>query len=553
MAAASMIFRSSNFQKKAYLFVACLMLASNIHAQAQILIPYRNKDKWGFADTTGKLIVKSQFDAIIFDRSHPLYYEAKIPKHHYLTKVDSLFGLVGPELIIPNQYRFIRQHQSEIFVAQPFSNFQTHFYSKKGERILQDAKDIERLEFSYFRKKGKFDRSPIHLIKIVQPGRLLSLYAYYPNEFQKSHFIIEDCASILKTNQFEVDRVAFKVQKNRQSDFEIITLAYDAKTDRFEVSTVPMASSDNYGLHGSGSGSGTGNGGVSDSYPEGRPSSGEISQMIQFSLNKTGDSVFVERRPSNARFQTNTSANRTLLPLPKEVSNIQSIAYVGFLNRQVVEDSVFQYRNYLQFKINQKTCVQFFESQTPICYDSLLVIYPNNNGDYHLLAGLQQADSSMAFGITNDSNQVVIPFEYEEISGLPENKYQNIDYKHTLVITKKNNLYGLLTLSNKPVLPCRYEAILPSKKNKNDDQFFELNHNGLNGAFFQYKPRENKPPVSTALVEPFTEHHVKSILYLDVDENASEHRKVFPLLQITTQEGKLVGYYHPKGLKFWND
>jgi hypothetical protein len=169
------------------------------------------------------------------------------------------------------------------------------------------------------------------------------------------------------------------------------------------------------------------------------------------------------------------------------------------------------------------------------------------------LAGLQQADSSMAFGITNDSNHVVIPFEYEEISGLPENKYQNIDYKHTLVISKKNNLYGLLTLNNKPVLPCRYEAILLSKKNKNNDQFFELNHNGLNGAFFQYKPRENKAAVSTALVEPFTEHHVKSILYLDVDENASEHRKVFPLLQITTQEGKLVGYYHPKGLKFWND
>jgi hypothetical protein len=24
-------------------------------------------------------------------------------------------------------------------------------------------------------------------------------------------------------------------------------------------------------------------------------------------------------------------------------------------------------------------------------------------------------------------------------------------------------------------------------------------------------------------------------------------------MQITTQEGKLVGYYHPKGMKFWND
>jgi hypothetical protein len=363
------------------------------------------------------MLVKPQFDAILFDRSHPLYYEAKIPKHHYLTKVDSLFGLVGPHLIIPNQYRFIKGLPSEIYVAQPFSNFQTHFYSKKGVRILNDAQDIERLEHSYFRKKGKLDRSPIHLIKIVQPGRLLSLYAYYPNEFQKSHFIIEDCASILKTNQFEVDRVAFKVQKNRQSDFEIITLAYDAKTDRFEVSTVPMASSDRYGLHGSGSGSGTGNGGVSDSYPEGRPSTGEISQMIQFSVNKTEDSVFVERRPLNARSHANTSVNRTLLYFPKEASNIQSIAYVGFLNRQVVEDSVFQYRNYLQFKINQKTCVQFFESQTPICYDSVSVIYPNNNGDYHLLAGFQQADSSMAFGITTDSNQVELHFQYSNSFG----------------------------------------------------------------------------------------------------------------------------------------
>lgn len=545
------VFPVKRLKFKFIVLALILLVASDL--QAQILIPYRNKDKWGFADTSGKLIVKTQFDAILFDRTHPEYYEAKIPKNHYLTKVDSSFGLVGPELIIPNQYRFIRQHPSEIFAAQPFSNSQTHFYSKKGVRILNNAQRIERLEHSYFRKKGKLDRSPIHLIKVVQTSRLLSLYAYYPNEYQKSHFIFENCASILKTNQFEVDHVAFKVHKNRQSDFEIITLAYDAKTDRFEVSNVPMVSSDNYGLAGSGSGSGTGNGGDADSYPEDRSSSNGSNQMIQFSVNKTGDSIFVQRRPLYTRFQTNTSASQTYLSLPKEASDFQSIAYVGPLNKQVVDDSVFLYRNYLQFKINQKTCVQFFESQVPLYYDSVSVIYPNNNRDYHLLAGLQQANNSMAFGILNDSNQVVIPFEYGEISGLPENKYQNIDYKNTLVITKQNNLYGLLTLTNKPVLPCLYEAILPSKKNKNDDQFFELNHNGLNGAFFQYKPRENKPPVATALIEPFTQQRVKSILYLDVDENASEYRKVFPLLQITTQEGKLIGYYHPKGLKFWKD
>ena len=74
-----------------------LWLTTQLCAQAQILVPFRDKSQWGFADTTGKLIIKPQFDAILFDRTHPLYYEAKIPKQHYLTKVDSLYGLVGPD------------------------------------------------------------------------------------------------------------------------------------------------------------------------------------------------------------------------------------------------------------------------------------------------------------------------------------------------------------------------------------------------------------------------------------------------------------------------
>lgn len=530
-----------------------LLLSFELCAQDHILIPYRNKEKWGFADTSGKLLVKPQFDAILFDRSHPLYYEAKIPKHHYLTKVDSLFGLVGSHLIIPNQYRFIKGLQSEIYVAQPFSNFQTHFYSKNGQRILSDAQRIERLEFSYFRKKGKLDRSPIHLLKIAQSDRRFSLYVYYPNEFQKSHFIIEDCASILKTDQFEIDRVAFKVQRQRQADFEIITLAYDARTDRFEVSPVKMATSDPLGWSGPGSGSGTGPGEDSDGYSERAPQSDLSNQTIQFSINNSSDSVFVERRSTSARTKSVDQLPRTVLSLPKEATNFQCVAYVGPLNKQLVGDSIFYFRNFLKFKVNEKTCVQFFDKQPSICYDSLLVVYPNNNADYHVLVGLKQPDQTMTFGLVNDSNQVAIPLEYEEISGLPENKYQNIDYKHTIVVAKQNKLYGLLTLKGKPVLPCRYDAISSSKKNKNDDQFFELNHNGLYGAFFQYKPRENKPPVSTALVEPFSKTPIKSVLYLEVDDNALEYRKVFPLLQISSNDGRLIGYYHPKGLKFWND
>lgn len=548
-----MISISPDVRRLFSLLVALIWAALHLCAQEQILIPFRIKDKWGFADTTGKLIIKSQFDAIFFDRSHPEYYEAKIPKNHYLTKVDSSLGLVGPELNIPNQYRFIRQHQSEIYVAQPFSNFQTHFYSKKGQRILPDARRIERLEFTYYRKKGKLDRSPIHLLKIALSERKFSLYAYYPNEFQKSHFIIEDCSSILKTNQFEVDRVAFKVQKDRQSDFEIITLAYDARTDRFEVSPVQMATSDPFGWNGSGSGSGNGTGNDADGYSERAPQSDLSNQTIQFSINNSSDSVFVERRPTSARTKTVDQLPRTVLSLPKEATNFQCVAYVGPLNKQLVGDSIFYFRNYLKFKVNEKTCVQFFDKQQPICYDSLLVVYPNNNADYHVLVGQKQSDQTMTFGLVNDSNQVTIPPEYDEISGLPENKYQNINYQNTIVVVKQNNLYGLLTLKGKLVLPCRYDAIFPSKKNNNDDQFFELSHSGLYGAFFQYKPRENNQPVATALVDPFVPHRIKSVLYLDVDSNASEYRKVFPLFQISSNEGRLIGYCHPKGLKFWKD
>ncbi len=548
----SIKFRFSNLARCVAVF---LFLATKLSAQSQILVPYRIKSQWGFTDTTGKLLVKPQFDAILFDRSHPLYYEAKIPKQHYLTKVDSMFGLVGPDLFIPNQYRFIQGLSSEIYVAQPFSNFQTHFYSKKGVRILNDAQRIERLEFSYFRKKGKLARSPIHLLKIVQPGRLLSLYAYYPNELQKSHFIIEDCASILKTNQFEVDRVAFKVQKDRQSDFEIITFAYESKTDRFEVSPVPIPTSDPFGLSGSGSGSGsgTGNAGDPDDYPDRQPEQQNPNKMAQFVFDTATSILHLELLPMRSRTRTADSNFRTSIALPQGASNVQVVPYSGTSNKQIIGDSVLFYRNFVHYKIDQKTCVLAFDRQPPICYDSVSVVYPDNNINHHFLIGVRQSNNSLKFGMVNDSNEVIIPPVYDLLSGLPENKYQNIDYRNYIFVVGQNNLKGLLTLKNRQILACRYSEILPTAKSKDDVQLFELRNNDLSGAFYQYKPRNAKPPVSTALIEPFTEHRIKAIRFLDVDENASEYRKVFPLLQISSNDGRLIGFYHPKGLEFWND
>jgi hypothetical protein len=551
MAAIGMIGIKSRFSNLARCVAVFLLLATELSAQSKILVPYRDKSQWGFADTSGKLVVKPQFDAILFDHSHPEYYEAKIPKHHYLTKVDSLLGLIGPELIIPNQYRFIRQHQSEIFVAQTFSNFQMHFYSKKGVRILNDAQRIERLEFSYFRKKGKLDRSPIHLLKVVQSGRQLSLYAYYPNELQKSHFIIQDCASILKTNQFEVDRVAFKVQKNSQSNFEILTLAYDPKTDRFEESPVQMASSDNLGL--SGSGSGTGNGGEPDDYPSRQSEQQNPNKTAQFTFDTATSILHLELLPMRSRTKTSDSNFRTPIALPQGASSVQVIAYTGPSNKQSYVDSVVFYRNFVQYKIDQKTCMIVFDQQPPICYDSVSVVYPDNNINHHFLIGVRQTNNSLKFGMVNDSNEVIIPPTYDQLSGLPENKYQNINYRDYIFVVAQNNLKGLLTLDNRQVLPCRYSEILTTKKTKDDVQLFELQSKNLQGAYYQYKPRNSKPPVSAALLEPFTEHRIKAMRFLDVDENASEYRKVFPLLQITSNDGKLVGYYHPKGLKFWKD
>lgn len=534
-----------------------LLLATKLSAQSRILVPYRVKSQWGFADTSGKMLIKPQFDAILFDRSHPLYYEAKIPKQHYLTRVDSSYGLVGTDLFIPNQYRFIRQLQSEIYVAQPFSNFQTHFYSKKGARILNDAQRIERLEFSYFRKKGKLDRSPIHLLKIVQPGRLLSLYAYYPNEFQKSHFIIEDCASMMKTSQFEVDRVAFKVQKNSPSDFEIITLAYDAKTDRFEVSPVQMVASDNYGLKGSGSGSGTGGGngtgGDLDDYPDKQFEQQNLNKTAQFSFDTATSILRLELLPTRSRSKTTDSNFRTTIVLPQGASNVQVVPYTGPSNEQSYGDSVLFYRNFVQYKIDQKTCMLVFDQQPPICYDSVSVVYPDNNINHHFLIGVQQPNNSLKFGMVNDSNEVIIPPVYDQLSGLPENKYQSINYRDYIFVVGQNNLKGLLTLNNRQIIACRYNEILTTEKSKDDVQLFELQSNNLQGAYYQYKPRNSNPPVSAVLLEPFTEHRIKAMRFLDVDENASEYRKVFPLLQISSNDGKLVGYYHPKGLKFWKD
>ncbi len=92
-----------------------------------LMIPYRVKNKWGYADTLGKIVVKPQFDSVgVF------FYSGKDKTALACFSKNGKLGLMNPDMkaIIPNQFTKI-----------DFSKDNELMYIKDHINMSQRAKD----------------------------------------------------------------------------------------------------------------------------------------------------------------------------------------------------------------------------------------------------------------------------------------------------------------------------------------------------------------------------------------------------------------------------
>ncbi len=116
-----------NIELLFFLIMICLFPVTNGNAQ-DLLIPYRDGDKWGYADTSHNIVITPAFDKVITSGSR---------NGLFIVQNELKSGVVNleNELIVDTEFRWIGIHQKYIR-AQTEYGFE--LYTHEGKPILED-------------------------------------------------------------------------------------------------------------------------------------------------------------------------------------------------------------------------------------------------------------------------------------------------------------------------------------------------------------------------------------------------------------------------------
>jgi hypothetical protein len=121
--------------KKLFLTLGCLSLALFTFSQTHFLVPFRDGDKWGYADTLGKIVIACKYqEANLFD------YNAAMPQlpSAAIVKLDGHIMAINEKgtIIVPAKYESItinHTHDGLSFIVE-------NKYGRKG--LFQDGKEL---------------------------------------------------------------------------------------------------------------------------------------------------------------------------------------------------------------------------------------------------------------------------------------------------------------------------------------------------------------------------------------------------------------------------
>jgi len=114
--------------KKIIILLSILMYINMLFAQ-KTLITYRKGELWGYADTTGKIIIKPKSDKVFV---HNDFERLKLLK-------DKKTGIINEkgEIVIPIDYQVINSANKVGFTV--FENSEYRFFSYTGKDVLKKS------------------------------------------------------------------------------------------------------------------------------------------------------------------------------------------------------------------------------------------------------------------------------------------------------------------------------------------------------------------------------------------------------------------------------
>lgn len=524
----------------------CLLLISTLSFSQSGVVPFRIGNLWGFSDTLGKIIQPPQYDKVYFPAEASAMSIHNLPQDCYVVEKNGLRGLFNTsEMIAPAFDRFYFDDFQCIGIKK---NEEREYFQTNGKPLFNTKVKIVKDLGAHYLQNGFF----LYFI-ISNPDRTRSLVAFSPKKPGKLIVLANKIESAKGVDYTEI-QASFLVEFTGKPYEEKLTFdidgskgtilpanpkrlkqpnAYDSEgimgsreVEDYNLAVPPMEM---------------------DAYSSERP----VKEIVYCSYTLKNDSLLFHESILNKRTGGKGQNKVTVVQLPAGSTQVKVNHYLAN-NNQFIGDTLRQFRNYVQFKHNNKTGVLCFNQLPPMLFDTLEKFINDKQNTGFFLVGNRNQEGEMRFGIVSDSGKFTVPMEYERLTY--SNKLlqgaSNVNSHSNLWLeARKNGKAGIIFANNSVVLPIQYDAVLEPVKQNYQYRTSIFKRGDLYGWMYFNTYKNNLIPAY--LIEPFTTYLPHGLFIMPEPPNSSNPH--FLLMRLTDSNGNIIGYTDRNKRQYWKD
>lgn len=518
-----------------------------LHAQKGV-VPYRIGSLWGFADTLGKIIQTPKYDRIYFPAEASAMSIHNLPQDCYVVEKGGLRGLFNTsEMIAPAFDRFYFDDFQCIGIKK---NDQREYFQTNGMPLFNTKVEIVKDLGAHYLEAGFF----LYFI-ISNPDKTRSLVAFSPKKPGKPIVLAKQIESVKVVDNSDL-QASFLVEFSGKPYEEKLTFDVDASTGSITPSNpkrLKQSNSYGYDLEG----------GMlrqegeyddvavppmeMDAYPNER----HVKEIVYCSYTYKNDTLQFHETLLNKRTGGKSQNKITTIQLPAGSTQVKVNHYLA-TNYQNAGDSLRQFRNYVQFKHNNKTGILCFNQLPPMLFDTLEKFINDRQNTGFFLVGNRNQDGEMRYGIVSDSGKFTVPMEYERLTYNRKllQGASNVNSHSSLWLeVRKAGKAGIIFANNSVLLPIQYDAVLEPVKLNYQYRTCIFKTGDLYGWMYFNTYKNNLEPAY--LVEPFTPYLPYGLFTMPEPPTSSLPH--FLLMRLTDSNGNIIGYTDRNKRQYWKD
>jgi hypothetical protein len=502
----------------------------------EILVPYRDGEKWGLSNLKGEVKLAPAYDKVIYDKfESPGYFECIQDKERGL--------LFGTKLIVaPGSYERFSVVDNRIVIARYTKKLSTEernsmpFAPKAVKRVelyTNEGKDIFPEKFMDLKHAGSCGYS-------AKGENLRRLATFWYKDFKGNHGFFQydaDAGKITKwllKDYYSLEpksKNSFVAKKSKDAAPETYYFAYINK----EYSLYPYSIDDEY-----------------EKNPFERPRSGDSDTQIMSSVMLAGEARVLEYTVKSKKIELVETVKdyKTDQPVVKitpikldfKPELVEAVPYVLQPFETYDDAGDFAFKNFVRFKYKGKYGFICDKVIVAPQYDSLVQVLdrPEYKDRVYFIAARNDASGRLKFGAISSTGETIVPLIYDDIKWDQRSAARpgktTIDREW---VVRNGNFYGLITADNKSILEIIYDEIVVNSKGI--DTFFITKKDGLYGV------ADNQWEDGYLVAKPLFRLKPKLI-----EERYQQNEKLF-LIGFEDGAEKFMGYGNPDGTLYFKN